>query len=220
MYGSGSGTSRTALSEPGDVGPEVFVAQDTASAGWRHGLPTKAARSARRRRRSRWCTGVQPHSLPWVIPSRAWCRPERDEHGAAGVERLTRVSLLSAEQHGCKGDGGEADRDVDEEDPLPGERIREDAAEEDAGGADLADSQTPRRSRARSLRRTSSSGSRARPGESSRRRGPEWRGSATPAPRQPAEERADREGDQADHEELTAPQQVATRQEKPPKTSA
>ena len=66
--------------------------------------------------------------------------PAGDEHRAERIERLHgRITALT-EQHGRECERGHRDRDVDEEDPLPRERIREHAAEQDArGGTEAAD---------------------------------------------------------------------------------
>ena len=53
---------------------------------------------------------------------------------------FTRRVAALAQQDGREEERGDADGDVDEEDPLPGERVGEDAAEQDAGrGAEAAD---------------------------------------------------------------------------------
>ena len=123
-----------------------------------------------------------------------------------------RVTALG-EQDGGERERGEPDRDVDEEDPLPGEDVGEDAAEEHARGCaeathgapgtqgDVAlpalaerrgqDRERGRRDRggAQSLQRASGDQRRLAPGEA-------------------AEERADREDDQAGHEDHAAPEDV------------
>ena len=78
----------------------------------------------------------------------------RDADGARHVElALARggAGALRDQAHG--GDrGDDADRDVDEQDPLPAEQVGEDAADEHAGGAAGAAHGAPRRQRAVALR--------------------------------------------------------------------
>ena len=67
----------------------------------------------------------------------------RDEHGPEDVERLHPSVVALAEEHRHKGQRHQSDRDVDEEDPLPGQRVREDSTQQDAGGGSEAAHRTP-----------------------------------------------------------------------------
>ena len=63
-----------------------------------------------------------------------------DEHGTGRVEARRRHVTALAEEQRREGDRGDADRDVEEEDPLPAQRVREDATEEHAcGGTEATD---------------------------------------------------------------------------------
>ena len=79
---------------------------------------------------------------------RAGLRDRVDERGSPAVTStapgksndFTRASRLSVSRNGASDEGRHADRDVDEEDPLPAQRVGEDAAEQDARrGAEAAD---------------------------------------------------------------------------------
>ncbi len=136
-----------------------------------------------------------------------------DEDRAERVERLHPRVLALAEQHRRERERGQADGDVDEEDPLPRQRIGEHAAEEDAcRGTEAADSAPDAerdvpltafgegRHQDRERRRRDRRGAEALDRTCSDQRGL--------GPGEPAEQRADREHDQADHEDSPASEQV------------
>ena len=136
-----------------------------------------------------------------------------DEDRAGRVERLHAGVLALAEQDGSETEGHEGDRDVDEEDPLPRQGVGEDAAEEHArGGAEAADGAPDAerdvplaafgkgRHQDRERSRRDRGGAEALEGAGADQR--------PLGPREPAEERADRERDQADHEDAPAAEQV------------
>jgi hypothetical protein len=58
----------------------------------------------------------------------------RDEDGPERVEALPVLVEALREEARRQRQGRQADRHVDEEDPLPGEEVGEDPAEEDTGG--------------------------------------------------------------------------------------
>ena len=136
-----------------------------------------------------------------------------DEHRAERVERLhARVTAL-LQQHGRKRDCGQADRDVDEEDPLPREGVGDDPAQQDArSGAEAADC-APNAERDVPLPALGEGGHQDRKG------GRRDRGRAEPldrpgadqrgvVPGETAQERADREQDEAGHEDPAPAEQV------------
>ena len=126
---------------------------------------------------------------------------------------LTLASRLSSSRSGASTNASDADRDVDEEDPRPAERVGEDAAEQHAGrGAEAADRapdaerdvplaalgegrredrERRRRDhrRAEALERARRDQRRLRPGEA-------------------GEQRGEREHDEADQEQAPPPEQV------------
>ncbi len=74
------------------------------------------------------------------MPSTKSRETRGDEDRAESVEALAVLVEALGEQERREDQRGDADGDVDEEDPLPREEVDEDAAEEDAeGGADAAD---------------------------------------------------------------------------------
>ena len=109
-----------------------------------------------------------------------------DEHGAEDVEaRLALVAALGEQDRGSD-QRDDPDRDVDEEDPGPREQVDEDRRR--GGRRQRRRRRRPRPRRrarccARGPRGTSSSGSRARPARSWRRRGPGARGRRSARPR-------------------------------------
>ncbi len=149
--------------------------------------------------------------------------PRRDERCARDVVALSvRVPALREQDRGER-ETGDADGDVDEEDPLPGEEVGEDPAHEDAGrGAEAAD-RPPGAERDVALFPLTEGR-----GQDRERRGGD-RGRAQPlerpgrdqrlvTPCEPAEQRADREDDEAAHEDASAPEDVgepAAEQEEP-----
>ncbi len=126
---------------------------------------------------------------------------------------IARVLALT-EQDGSEAESHERHGDVDEEDPLPRQRVGEDAAEQHArSGAEAAD-------RAPDAERDVPLPAFGEGRHQDRERGRRDRGSAETlkgagadqrclGPREPAEERADREHDQADHEDAPAAQQIS-----------
>ena len=125
----------------------------------------------------------------------------------------SRSSRLSGRRRRRGDQRDDADGDVDEEDPRPRQQVDEDAAEEDAGsGADAAD-RTPGAECDVALaalaehRRQDREGGRRdrRCAESLQSPGRDQRGLT---PRQPAEQRAEGEDDEADHEDAPPPAQV------------
>ena len=136
-----------------------------------------------------------------------------DEHRARRIEALhVRVTAL-AEQQRRERECHEADGDVDEEDPLPGKGVGEHAAEEDAGrGAEAADrapdteGDVPLPAFGEGRHQDRERGRRdRRRAEALNRTGADQR---RLRPREPAEERADREEDQAGHEDTPATEDV------------
>ena len=129
--------------------------------------------------------------------------------------------LALAEQDRREREGRDADRDVHEEDPLPREQVGEDPAREDACcGAEAAD-RTPRAERDVALAPLGERGRQDREGsrrdgrraQSLERAGDDQR---RVVPGEPAEQRADREDDDPDHEHDAPPddvRQAATEQE-------
>ena len=67
----------------------------------------------------------------------------RDEHRTRDVEALAVLVEALGEEERAQDQRRDADRDVDEEDPLPREEVGEDAAEEHAGGGADATDRTP-----------------------------------------------------------------------------
>src|SRR4029453_12811469 len=67
-------------------------------------------------------------------------KPRGDEHGPWDVVAMPVRVLALGEQDRGECEPGDAHGNVHEEDPLPGQQVGEDAAQEDAGGgADAAD---------------------------------------------------------------------------------
>ena len=136
-----------------------------------------------------------------------------DEDRSKCVEGLDPRVLALCEQHGSQAESDERDRNVDEEDPLPRQCVGEDAAQEHAcGGAEAANG-------APDAERDIPFPAFGEGGHQDRERGGRDRGGAEAlkrtsadqrclGPREPAEKRADREHDQADHEHAPAAEQV------------
>ena len=109
--------------------------------GWRSSHSDEADEHHERRREEARASAREPAVLARLrdrVDERR--EPARHEHRTGHVERLdARVAAL-LEQDRRQDEGRHADRDVDEEDPLPAERVREDAAEQDARrGTEAAD---------------------------------------------------------------------------------
>jgi hypothetical protein len=140
---------------------------------------------------------------------------ERDEQGAEPVDALARCDcFVAGEQRPAKAEGGDADRQVDEEDPMPVERLGERAAGEQAEraagdgdedirahglGAVLGEREfgDDDREDHRRRQRAANALDEARRNQQSLARG------------EPAKRRGDRERDDADEEYALAPKQVA-----------
>ena len=125
----------------------------------------------------------------------------------------SRSSRLSARRIGASDQGGDPDGDVDEEDPLPRQEVDQNAAEQNAGsGADAADrapgaeGDVALTSLAEHRRQDREGGGRDRGcAETLERAGRDQR---SLAPREPAQERADREDDQPAQEDPPSSEQV------------
>ena len=109
--------------------------------GCRSSQPTNAGEEGERRREERERLPGQP-AVAAGLGDRVdeQREPARDEHRAGDVEPLhARVAALREEDRRER-EGDDADGDVDEEDPLPAEGVREDASEQHArGGTEAAD---------------------------------------------------------------------------------
>ena len=155
----------------------------------------------------------QPHSLPCVIASTSAVKPDVTSTAPSCVERLHPGVAALLEQDRRQREGGEADRDVDEEDPLPREGVGEHAAEQHARcGAEAADRapdaerdvpltafrEGGHQDRERCRRDRGCAEALNRAGADQRRLGPG----------ETAQQRPDREQDQADHEDAPAAEQV------------
>ncbi len=136
-----------------------------------------------------------------------------DEHRSRNVVALPLGVLALAEQERRDGKGGDADRDVDEEDPLPGEQVGEDPAHQDACGSAEAADGTPGAERDVPL---TALGERA--GQDRERRRSDGRGAEALeragadqrhlVPGQAAEQRSHGEDDEAGHEDPLAAEDV------------
>ena len=138
----------------------------------------------------------------------------RDRHGAADVEgALGGLVVALGQQARGEQRGGDADRHVDEQDPLPAEVLGEHAAEQHARGAARAGDGAPDAQRAVALGALGEGVGHDRQRGGGDERGAEaLQGARGDEPdvglRQAAEQRGEREDDEADHEELAAAQEV------------
>ena len=146
-------------------------------------------------------------------PEHEDAEPGGDEQRAEDVEaRLALVAALG-EQERSHDQRDDPDRDVDVEDPRPREEVDEDAAEQDAGcGTDAAD-RAPRAEGDVALTALAEHRRQDREGRRRDRRGTEALERAggderALTPGEPAEQRADREDDEPDHEDAATPEQV------------
>jgi hypothetical protein len=209
---------RGAEDEPGDVRAQHRLRAQDPEPHQRLGdplLPGDEAGQERSRERedADRAAGAPTPVVPLRDPENERRQACGDQNRARRVERLDAVVAALAEQHGRQEEGGDADRDVDEEDPLPRERVREDAAEQDAGrGAEAAD-RAPDAERDVPLAAFREGGHQDRERRRRDRRGAEALDRASSdqrrlRPRETAEKRADRERDQADHEDAPAADDV------------
>ena len=138
----------------------------------------------------------------------------RDRHGAADVEgALGGLVVALGQQARGEQRGGDADRHVDEQDPLPAQVLGQHAAEQHARGAARAGDGAPDAQRAVALGALGEGVGHDRQRGGGDQRGAEaLQGARADEPDvglgQAAEQRREREDDEADHEELAAAQEV------------
>ena len=155
----------------------------------------------------------QPQLRPCVMPSTRSERPEVDEDRARNVEALTVLVEALREKERRQDQCGDSDRDVDEEDPFPGEEVGEDAAEEHAGRRSEAADRSPGAQRDVPLTPFLEG-----PDEDRQGGGRDGRGAETlqcaegnerlVAPREAAQERTKGEDDRAHQEDAPAAEEV------------
>ena len=132
--------------------------------------------------------------------------PGRSKRLHAGVAAL-------GEEKRCQREAGDSDGDVDEEDPLPAQSVREDAAEQHAGrGTEAADGAPDAKGDVALTPLGEGDGEdRERGRRDDRRAEPLERAGSDQRrlrPRQPREEGGEREDDDADEEDASASEQV------------
>ena len=140
-------------------------------------------------------------------------QPGGDEHRARDVESLAVLVEALGEQERRQDQSRHAHGDVDEEDPLPRQVVRQDPAEQDAGcGAEATDG-TPRAQGDVALaplgEHCNEDGESSRRDESGAEALERTRGDQRAlTPRQAAEERAEREDDRPEDEDASPAEQV------------
>ena len=190
------------------------IENGTSGSRCRSSQTTKAARRAAEATKTPIVVAESPPPLwPCVIPSTSRTRPEVTNTAPGTSWLCPCASLLSREQDRREDEPGDADRDVHEEDPLPGEEIREDAAQEDAGRSAEAADRAPGAERDVALAPLGEGG--GEDGERGRRDGGRAETLERPggdqrlvAPGEAAEKRADRKDDEPAHEDDSASEDV------------
>ena len=141
------------------------------------------------------------------------CEPGRDGDRTRDVQRLPPRGAALVHEARREDEGQRADRDVDEEDPLPAEVGRQDAAQQDADRGAAAAQRSPDAECLVALGALLERGHHDRERGRRDHRGPDTlnrtrRDEDALRPGEPAEERGEREDDDADHEHAPAPVQV------------